>query len=64
MKVNAGAVGIDAQNIEEFDNDWKNQLYKLWNRMSSESDMVSPVRKVEIPKSDGDKKCRDTNCYR
>lgn len=57
VKANAGAAGIDAQTIAEFDKDWKNQLYKLWNRMSSGSYMASPVRKVEIPKSDGSKRC-------
>ncbi len=53
VRANAGAAGIEAQTIEAFDKDWKNQLYKLWNRMSSGSYMASSVRKVEIPKSDG-----------
>jgi RNA-directed DNA polymerase len=57
VKANAGADGIDAQTIAEFDKDWQSQLYKLWNRMSSGSYMASPVRKVEIPKSDGGKRC-------
>jgi len=57
VKANAGAAGIDAQTIKEFDKDWKNQLYKLWNRMSSGSYMASPVRKVEIPKPDGGRRC-------
>ena len=57
VKANAGAAGIDAQTIAEFNKDWENQLYKLWNRMSSGSYMASPVRKVEIPKSDGGKRC-------
>lgn len=57
VKANAGAAGIDAQTISAFDEDWKSQLYKLWNRMSSGSYMASPVRKVEIPKSDGGKRC-------
>ncbi len=57
VKANAGAAGIDKQTIAEFDKDWKNHLYKLWNRMSSGSYMASPVRKVEIPKAGGGTRC-------
>ena len=53
IKTNQGAAGVDGQSIEEFEKDLSNNLYKLWNRMSSGSYLPSPVRKVDIPKPDG-----------
>ena len=53
VKANGGAAGVDGRTIEEFENDLKNNLYKLWNRMSSGSYFPLPVRRVEIPKGDG-----------
>jgi len=50
---NAGAAGIDGQSIEQFEQDRNNNLYKLWNRLSSGSYMPPPVKLVEIPKKDG-----------
>jgi RNA-directed DNA polymerase len=50
VKVKQGAGGIDNVSLEEFDKELKNDLYKLWNRMSSGSYMPQPVRLVEIPK--------------
>jgi RNA-directed DNA polymerase len=46
-------VGVDGESIAEFEKDLKNNLYKLWNRMSSGSYLPPPVRTVAIPKSDG-----------
>src|SRR5262249_27226417 len=37
VKSNAGSAGVDGQTIEQFDSDLRNNLYKLWNRMSSGS---------------------------
>jgi RNA-directed DNA polymerase len=45
--------GVDGQSIEEFESDLKNNLYKIWNRMSSGSYFPPPVKAVEIPKSHG-----------
>ena len=56
VKANGGAAGVDGQEIEEFERDLKNNLYKLWNRMSSGSYFPQPVRRVEIPKDDGGKR--------
>lgn len=56
MKVNQGGAGVDGQSIEEFERDLSNNLYKLWNRMSSGSYFPSPVCRVEIPKPDGRKR--------
>jgi RNA-directed DNA polymerase len=56
VKANQGAAGVDEQSITEFEEDLKNNLYKLWNRMSSGSYFPSPVLRVEIPKRDGGKR--------
>jgi len=53
VKANKGAAGIDGQTIEMFDRDLENNLYKLWNRMSSGSYFPLSVKRVYIPKSDG-----------
>jgi RNA-directed DNA polymerase len=53
VRVNQGAAGVDGQSIAEFEEDLANNLYKLWNRMSSGSYFPPPVRRVEIPKQDG-----------
>lgn len=53
VKANRGAAGIDQQSIQDFDEDWSNNLYKIWNRMSSGSYFPPPVKQVPIPKKDG-----------
>lgn len=53
VKANKGAPGVDGCSIEDFGSDLKNNLYKIWNRMSSGSYFPPPVRAVEIPKSHG-----------
>lgn len=53
VKANQGTAGVDGQSIKEFEADLKNNLYKLWNRMSSGSYFPPPVRRVEIPKGEG-----------
>jgi RNA-directed DNA polymerase len=53
VKANQGAAGVDGQSIEAFEADLKNNLYKLWNRLSSGSYFPPPVRLVEIPKASG-----------
>ena len=50
IKENKGAAGIDDESIEAFESDLNNNLYKIWNRMSSGSYFPSPVRAIEIPK--------------
>jgi retron-type reverse transcriptase len=56
VKANRGAAGVDDQSIEEFEADLKNNLYKLWNRMSSGSYFPPPVKRVLIDKRDGGKR--------
>jgi len=53
VKANAGSAGVDKQSIAAFEEDLKDNLYKLWNRMSSGSYMPPPVKAVSIPKRDG-----------
>ena len=42
VRANHGSAGIDAVSIEDFEKDLKNDLYKLWSRMSSGSYMPPP----------------------
>jgi RNA-directed DNA polymerase len=53
VRANRGAAGVDGVTIEEFERKEKNNLYKLWNRMSSGSYFPPPVKRVMIPKADG-----------
>lgn len=52
VKANRGAAGVDGQSLADFEKDLKNNLFKLWNRMSSGSYFPPPVKLVEIPKGD------------
>ena len=53
VKANQGAAGVDKQSIAEFETNLRNNLYKIWNRMSSGSYLPPPVRTVSIPKKTG-----------
>jgi len=53
VKTNAGASGVDKQTIAEFDENLKDNLYKIWNRLSSGSYYPPAVRAVSIPKKSG-----------
>lgn len=48
-----GAAGIDHESIEMFNEKMANNLYKLWNRMTSGSYFPPAVRTVLIPKKQG-----------
>jgi RNA-directed DNA polymerase len=50
---NKGAAGVDGQSIEDFEKDLGNNLYRIWNRMSSGTYFPPPVKAVEIPKPHG-----------
>ena len=50
VKADKGAAGVDGQSIAKFEEDLKNNLFKIWNRMSSGSYFPPPVRRVDIPK--------------
>ena len=53
VKANKGTYGIDEQSISDFELDLKNNLYKIWNRMSSGTYFPKPVKAVAIPKKNG-----------
>ena len=53
VKANGGAAGADGVTIEMFEKDLKDNLYKVWNRMSSGTYFPPAVRAVEIPKASG-----------
>jgi RNA-directed DNA polymerase len=50
VAANKGAPGVDKVTLGEFEADLRNNLYKIWNRMSSGTYLPPPVRAVEIPK--------------
>ena len=54
VKKNKGAPGVDGVTIEEFEADLKNNLYKIWNRLSSGTYFPPPVRMVQILEQHGD----------
>jgi len=45
--------GVDSESLEQFERKLKDNLYKIWNRMSSGTYFPPPVRAVAIPKKDG-----------
>ena len=53
VKANHGAAGVDKESLEMYQEDLLNNLYVLWNRLSSGSYFPKPLRCVSIPKSNG-----------
>jgi RNA-directed DNA polymerase len=53
VRANKGAPGVDGQSIAAFEERLEDNLYKVWNRMSSGSYFPPPVRAVEVPKAGG-----------
>lgn len=53
VKENQGAAGVDSESIADFETNLKDNLYKIWNRMSSGSYFPPPVKTVAIPKKTG-----------
>ncbi|HSQ58333.1 MAG TPA: group II intron reverse transcriptase/maturase [Gemmata sp.] len=53
VRDNKGAAGVDGVSVEDFEGKLQNNLYRVWNRMSSGSYMPPPVQRVMIPKGDG-----------
>jgi retron-type reverse transcriptase len=56
VRKNKGAAGIDEETIEMYEQRLEDNLYILWNRMSSGSYFPPPVLEVEIPRDDGRKR--------
>ena len=53
VKENAGSAGVDQQSLEDFEKNLKDNLYKIWNRISSGTYFPPPVKAVTIPKKLG-----------
>lgn len=53
VKENKGAAGVDQQSLEDFDKYLKDNLYRIWNRLSSGSYLPPAVKAVPIPKKQG-----------
>lgn len=53
VKANAGSAGVDKETIEDFEKNLKDNLYRIWNRMSSGSYFPPPIKAVAIPKKNG-----------
>ena len=53
MKANKGSAGVDEESIEAFEAKLKDNLYRIWNRMSSGSYFPPSVKAVEIRKKSG-----------
>jgi RNA-directed DNA polymerase len=53
VAANKGAPGVGEQSRGEFEARLKDNLYRIWNRMSPGSYMPPPVKAVEIPKAHG-----------
>jgi len=53
VKANKGSSGIDGESIEAFEEHLKDNLYRIWNRMSSGSYFPPSVKAVAIPKKSG-----------
>jgi RNA-directed DNA polymerase len=53
VKTKQGAAGTDKETIQDFERKLKDNLYRIWNRMSSGSYLPPPVKTVVIPKTGG-----------
>ena len=56
VKSNKGSAGIDGMSLQKYEEGLEDNLYKLWNRLSSGSYFPPAVKEVEIPKSNGKKR--------
>ena len=50
---NKGSAGVDKESLEKYQEDLLDNLYKIWNRMSSGSYFPQPVKEIVIPKAGG-----------
>ena len=53
VKSNGDAAGVDRESLQAFEKKLKDNLYKIWNRLSSGSYFPPPVKGVSIPKKSG-----------
>ena len=64
VKANKGAAGIDGQTIEDFEEDVDNNLYKIWNHMTSGSYFPPRANCVHTQKLRRQAHVRHTDCFR
>jgi RNA-directed DNA polymerase len=53
VRDNRGSAGIDGISIAQYESNLANNLYQLWNRLTSGSYFPPAVKQVEIPKGNG-----------
>lgn len=53
VKANRGSAGVDGESLEIFEANLKDNLYKIWNRLTSGSYLPPAVKAVPIPKAGG-----------
>ena len=53
VKANDGAAGFDQQSLSDFDKNLRDNLYRIWNRLSSGTYFPPSVMAVAIPKKSG-----------
>ena len=53
VRANKGAAGVDGESIAGLESGLRDNLCKIWNRMTSGTYFPPPVMAVEIPKSGG-----------
>ena len=49
----AGGPGVDERTIKSIEDNLDNELYKIWNRLSSGSYQAQDIKLIEIPKAKG-----------
>ena len=53
VRKNKGSGGVDGKSLKTYSRKLEDNLYKLWNRLTSGSYFPKPVKQVSIPKKDG-----------
>lgn len=56
VRKNKGSGGVDGKSLKYYSENLENNLYKLWNRLTSGSYFPKAVKQVSIPKRDGKKR--------
>ncbi|MFT4668078.1 MAG: RNA-directed DNA polymerase [Gammaproteobacteria bacterium] len=56
VRKNKGSGGVDGKSLKTYQQDQEDNLYKLWNRLTSGSYFPKAVKQVSIPKKDGGKR--------
>ncbi|REA56507.1 hypothetical protein DSL64_26685 [Dyadobacter luteus] len=53
IKANKSSAGSDRQTMDDFEKDLRENLYKIWNRLTSGSYFTPAVGRVDLPKGNG-----------